>query len=165
MKKVVSLVLVVAVMLSSVGLVACGGGEGVTPPPPSGEAAPPAEEAAPPPSEEEPTPPPAEGLSWNDMPVYSGAKQVTKGTWTIPPAEGEWSKVEWRYYETGDSVSTVVAFYKSQMPGKGWQEMAWMEMEGVSWGYYSKNDEQDEAMVWTGSDDGKTFIALMRATQ
>ena len=160
MKKVVSLVLVVAIMLSSVGLVACGGGEeGVTPPPPAEG------ETAPPPSEEKPTPPPAEGLSWNDMPVYSGAKQVTKGTWTIPPAEGEWSKVEWRYYEAGDSVSTVVAFYKSQMPGKGWQEMAWMEMEGVSWGYYSKNDEQDEAMVWTGSDDGKTFIALMRATQ
>ena len=158
MKKVVSLVLVVAIMLSSVGLVACGGGGGATPPPPSeGEAAPP--------SEEEPTPTPAEGLSWNDMPVYSGAKQVTKGSWTVPPAEGEWSKVEWRYYETGDSVSEVVAFYKSQMPGKGWQEMAWMEMPEVSWGYYGKNDEQDGAMVWTGSDDGKTFIALMRASK
>jgi len=159
LKKVVSLVLVVAVMLSSVGLVACGGGEGVTPPPPSEG------ETAPPPSEEEAPPPSGGAVTWNDVPIYSGAKQVTKGSWTIPPEEGEWSKVEWRYYETGDSVSTVVAFYKSQMPGKGWQELVWMEMEEVSWGYYGKNDEQDGAMVWTGSDEGKTFIAIMRATK
>lgn len=159
MKKVISLVLVVVMMLGCVGLVACGGEEGVTTPPP--------EEAAPPPPEEEapPPPPPAGGLTWNDMPVYPGVNQVQKGAWSIPPEEGEWSRVEWRYYETGDSVSTVVAFYKSQMPGNGWEETFWMEMDEMRWGYYSKNNEQDAAMVWVGSDEGKTFVALMRATE
>jgi len=143
LKKVISLVTVVAMMLGSVGLVACGGEEVVTTPPP----------------------PPAGGLTWNDMPVYPGVNQVQKGAWSIPPEEGEWSRVEWRYYETGDSVSTVAAFYKSQMPGKGWEETFWMEMDEMRWGYYSKNNEQDAAMVWVGSDEGKTFIALMRATE
>ena len=149
MKKAISLLLVL--MLGCVGLVACGGGEGS-----SGGAAPP---------EEEGTPPSGGGFTWNDMPVYPGANQVQKGSWSIPPAEGDYSKVEWRYYETGDSMSTVASYYRSQMPAEGWQEMGWMEMEDVSWGYYSKNNEQDGAMIWVGSDEGETFISLMRATQ
>jgi hypothetical protein len=40
--------------------------------------------------------------------------------------------VEWRYYETGDSVSTVAAFYRTEMPKKGWQEVGWMETEEMS---------------------------------
>ena len=143
-------------MLGCIGLVACGGGEsGTTPPPSNGEATPPSNGGTIPPS--------GGGLTWNDMPVYSGANQVQKGSWSIPPEEGEWSKVEWHYYETGDSVSAVASFYKSQMPTKGWQETMWMEMEEMSWGYYSKNNEQDGAMVWVGSDEGGTFLALMRA--
>lgn len=161
MKKLISLVLVLVMMLGCVGLVACGGGEeDVTAPPPSE-----VEVTAPPPSEEKPTPPPGGVLTWSDMPIYSGAKQVQKGSWSIPPAEGEWSKVEWRYYETGDSVDKVAAFYKSRMPGKGWEEMGWMEMQEMNWGIYNKNNEQDAAMVWIGSDDGKTALALMRATK
>ena len=104
-------------------------------------------------------------MTWNDIPLYSGAEQVQKGSWAIPPEQGEWAKVEWRYYETGDSVDDVAAFYKSQMPGQGWQEVVWMEAEGVVWGYYSKNDEADGAMFWCGSEEGETFFALMRATQ
>jgi len=156
LKKVISLALVLVLLLGCIGLAACGGGEEGTPPP-NGEATPPSNGGAAPPS--------GGGLTWNDMPVYSGAKQVQKGSWSIPPEQGEWSKMEWRYYETGDSSSKAASFYKSQMPGEGWQEMAWMEVEEVSWGYYSKNDEQDGAMVWVGSDEGKTSIALMRATQ
>jgi len=160
LKKVISVALALVLMLGCVGLVACGGGggEGGTAPPPSngGVTAP---------SEGEATPPSGGGLTWNDMPVYSGAKQVQKGSWSIPSEEGEWSKMEWRYYETKDSVSKVTSFYKSQMPGKGWQETTWMEIEEMSWGYYSKNNEQDGAIVSIGFDEGKTFIALMRATQ
>jgi len=158
LKKVISLVLVVVMMLGCIGLVACGGGEEVGPPP--------TEEEAPPPSEEEPTPPPpGVGLTWGDMPVYPGANQVQKVTWSIPPAEGDFLRIEWRYYETRDSVSAVATFYKSQMPGKGWEETFWMEMDEMRWGYYAKNNEQDGAMVWVGFDEGKTFIALMRATE
>lgn len=54
MKKVISLVLVVVMMLGCIGFVACGGGEGETTPPPSnGETVPP--------SNGETTPPPGDG--------------------------------------------------------------------------------------------------------
>ena len=156
MKKVISLVLVVVMMLGCIGLVACGGGEEVGQPPTEEEEAPPTEEEA---------PPSGVGLTWADMPVYPGANQVTQATWSIPQEEGDFSKIEWRYYETGDSVSTVTDFYKSEMPGKGWEETFWMETDEMRWGYYAKNNEQDGAMVWVGFDEGKTFIALMRATE
>lgn len=162
MKRAISLALVLIMMLSCIGLVACGGGEEevTTPSPPSEPATTPTTTPT-----EEPTPPASSGLTWNDMPVYSGAGQVQKGSWAIPPAEGEWSKVEWRYYETGGSVSQVGAFYKSQMPGNGWQETMWMETTEMTWGFYNKNNEQDAAMVWIGSEEGKTFFALMRASE
>ncbi len=157
MKKVIPLVLVVVMMLGGIGLVACGGEE-VGPPPTE-------EEEAPPPTEEEAPPPSEVGLTWNDMPVYPGANRIQEMTWTIPSEEGEWTKIEWRYYETGAIISTVTDFYKSQMPGKGWEETFWMEMEEMQWGYYSKNNEQDVAWVWIGSEEGKTVISLMRATE
>jgi len=50
------------------------------------------------------------------MPVYSGTKQVEKGSWSIPAEEREWSKVEWRYYEAKDSVKAVTTFCRAQMP-------------------------------------------------
>jgi hypothetical protein len=158
LKKVISLVLVVVMMLGCIGFVACGGGDGGTTPPSNGETAPP--------SNGETTLPPTTGsVTWNDMPVYPGANQIEEMTWTIPSEDEEWSKAEWRYYETSASVSEVAAFYKSGMPGKGWQEPAWMDMVEMQWGYYSKNNEQDVAMVWISSEEGKTGFALMRATQ
>ncbi len=156
MKKVISLVLVVVMMLGCIGLVACGGGDAETAPPSNGETVPP--------SNGEPTPS-EDGLTWNDMPVYPGANRIQEMTWTIPSEEGEWTQLEWRYYETGASISTVTDFYKSQMPGNGWEEMFWMEMEEMQWGYYSKNNEQDVAWVWIGSEEGETVISLMRATE
>jgi hypothetical protein len=97
------------------------------------------------------------------MPVYAGAKQVQKGAWAIPPTEGDYSEFEWRYYEVGDDVSTVANYYRSQMPGKGWTEMASMEVPDMLWSMYSKNNEQDVAAVWVSSDEGKNFLALWRA--
>lgn len=40
-----------------------------------------------------------------------------------------------------------------------------MEMQEMSMGYYTKNNEQDAAVVCVGSDEGKTVIGLMRATE
>lgn len=104
-------------------------------------------------------------LTWNDMPVYSGADQVQKGSWTIPPAEGDYSRMEWRYYETGDSLEKVSAYYKAQMPKQGWQEMGWMEVQNMNWGMYNKNDENDAAMIWMSSEDNQTIIAMWRASR
>ena len=159
MKKLISCVLMIVLALGSIGLAACGseGEEGETTPPASnGEATSPAEEEA---------PPPAGSLSWSDIPAYSGASQVQKGGWAVPPAQGEWSKVEWRYYESGDSADRVASFYRGRMPDQGWDEMMWMEAEGVAWAYYTRNGERDGAMFWVTSDENKTIFALMRATQ
>lgn len=105
------------------------------------------------------------GLTWNDMPIYGGADQIQKGSWSIPADEGDYSKVEWRYYETGDSIEDVVDFYKDKMPDNGWQEMMWMDVMEAAWGFYTKNNEKDGAYVWMMEDEGNTVIALMRATE
>lgn len=135
MKKVILLALVLVTVLGLGGLAACKGG---------------GNEAK---------------ETWGDIPLYPGAKQAQKGSWEIPPEQGEWAEVEWRYYETDDSADDVAAFYQSQMPNQGWEEILWMEAEGIAWGYYSKNDEKDGAMFWCGSEEGRTFFALMRASQ
>ena len=103
---------------------------------------------------------------WADMPVYPGANQIQKGSWAVPPADdSEYAKFEWRYYETTASVGEVSGFYDAKMSSNGWETMAWMEMGEVNWGMYNKNSENDAAMVWISSDEGKTVIAMWRATR
>lgn len=161
MKKGISLLLVVVLVLGCVGLFACGDKESETTQEPSQTSSTPST-----PSPTETTPSPAGGLTWNDMPVYSGANQIQKGSWAIPPAEGDYSKFEWRYYETKDNLDNVAAFYKGQMSVKGWGEEMWMEAsQQMYWGMYTKNGEKDAAMVWGSFQDGKTVIAMWRATK
>ena len=102
---------------------------------------------------------------WNDLAVYPGAKQVQKGGWAIPEVEEKWGNVDWSYYQSGDSVSEVSAFYKDHMSAGGWETTGWFDMFGMAYGNFSKNNGSDGAMVWVGSADGKTGIALMRASQ
>jgi hypothetical protein len=99
------------------------------------------------------------------MPVYAGAGQIQKGSWSIPPAEGDYAKFEWRYYESSASLDQVSAFYKSEMPAKGWAEQGWMEVQEMHWGMYNKNNENDAAMVWVTNQEGKTVIAMWRASK
>jgi len=156
LRRIISLLLVMVVLVTCVGLVACGSKESEETQTSTSNST----------SSTTPTTTPSgSGLSWNDMPIYSGAGQVQKGTWSIPPAEGDYSKFEWRYYETNDSLEKVAAFYRSQMPAKGWKEMGWMEVQGMSWGMYNKNNENDAAMIWVSSQDNKTVIAMWRATK
>ena len=155
MRKTISLLLVIVLSLSCISFTACGGG---------GE-----KETASAPSNEQTDSSTSGGdLSWNDILIYSGAKQVQKGSWSIPPAEGDWSKVEWRYYSMEDdlnNVAMVSLFYKMEMPKSGWQKIRQTEVQGTFWGYYSKNNEQDGAIVWVGSDEGETVFAIMRAAK
>ena len=152
LKKVIFLLFTGLLMIASSGLAACGStpstgttGGTATPTPTSGGS--------------------SSGISWNDVPSYSGANQIQKGNWSIPPAQGEWVKLEWRYYETGDDVSKVADFYRSAMSDNGWEETAWTEIQNFYWGYFTKNDEQDGAMFWAGTEEGSTKFALMRATK
>ena len=159
MKRVVILLVAMVTLVGCIGFVACGGEEGG------------AEETETQTQTSSSTPSSASetssggGFTWSDMPVYSGASQIQNVRWKIPPAEEEWAKIEWRYYETGDSVSEVASFYKSQMVAKGWKQTVWMDMQGANLGYYVKNNAQDGATVWIGSQEDKTGIALMRASK
>jgi len=111
--------------------------------------------------------PPAGEIAWDDIPLYATAEQVQKGSWAIPQDQGDLSQVEWRYYELDGSheVVEVTRFYEMEMPKNGWQEMHWVEVDEMSWGLYSKNNEEDVAMVWIGNQEGKTVIALMRGAK
>ena len=164
MNKAIALVFVVVVVVSCVGLVGCGsvGGGKAAAPPAQGEEEAPAE------SEEEEATPWVVDLKWGDIPVYATAEQTQKGGWAIPPAEGDWSSVEWRYYRMPDelnSVEEVGRFYKNEMPKNGWQETMWLEVEDMTMSYHSKNGRSDGAVVWIGSEEGHTVFALMRASQ
>ena len=164
MNKAIALLFVVVAAASCAGLAGCGSTRG-------GEtAAPPAqeEEAAPAESEEEEAMPGVVNLKWGDIPVFATAEQTQKGGWAIPPAEGDWSSVEWRYYRMPDEMNSVVEvgrFYKNEMPKNGWQETMWLEVEDMIMSYYNKNGERDGAAVWIGSEEGHTVFALMRASQ
>lgn len=105
------------------------------------------------------------GVTWNDMVTYPGAMQIQKGGWAIPSQEGEWSEFEWRYYESGNNIEEVASYYRSNMPGKGWQEQAWMDMQQVFWLMYTKNNEDDGAYIWGMTEDNKTIIAAWRGTK
>jgi hypothetical protein len=160
MKRVLSLVLVTVMLLGCIGLVACGGNdndgtESTTQPASSKTTA----------AASKTTVSSSGGLTWNDMPVYSGAKQVQKGSWAIPSNDGDYSKVEWRYYEVGKSAADVISYYKSKMPDNGWTQTAWMEMGTMSYGMYTKNSEKDAAMIWVMEQDGKTILSMMRAAK
>ena len=164
MRKGISLAFIFMLILACVGIAACSGG-GSDAPTPAASTTPSSSETN---GQVEPvaTPAPAEsGFSWNDIPVYGGATQLQEINWAIPPAEGEYSQVEWRYYETNDSPASVSAFYKSSMPGKGWGDhVGWMEMPELTMGVYSKNNENDSAIIWIAEEEGKTTFALMRAS-
>ena len=62
---------------------------------------------------------------WSDIPLYSGARQV-QGDWTsiADTITGSTAgmKWEWHFHQINDSdVASAISFYKSSMPGAGWQ--------------------------------------------
>lgn len=162
LKKLIYLTLALILVIGTIGLVACGGNGDETD---NGTDTVPADET---PASSEPAESSSEGgVTWSDIPIYSGADQIQQASWgmAIPADESGWSDVAWRYYETSDSASDVIDFYKDEMPDNGWDEMSWMEAGGYAVGYYVKNNEQDGAMFWCGEEDGKTVFALMRSAQ
>jgi hypothetical protein len=105
------------------------------------------------------------GFTWNDVPVYQGAKQVHRGDLAeTMPQQADYSRVEWRYYETGSDQEDVALFYHSNMPGNGWEQIIWMDAGDTTIGTYVKNDEKDAAMVTIGVDNSKTYFGLVRTS-
>lgn len=134
------------------------------------------------------------GINWNDIPVYPGAELLITRNWTVLPPEEPWSVVEWRYYLAADKHSSgeVASFYEAEMLANGWQDISGLgltEIEDIlwdyhekinlyippniagrlgSWGYYTKNNEEDWAAVWTGINNeweiaDKIYIVIMKA--
>jgi len=106
-------------------------------------------------------------IDWSDIPMMAGSSEIKKGNWSIPPVnESDYSKMAWRYYDVYTPASDMAKFYRAQMPSKGWDEISWMDTPQMSWGLFSKNNENDAAMVWISTgDDGKTVIAVWRAAK
>ena len=91
-----------------------------------------------------------------DVPIYPGAKKVRQGSRNLPvpfaagegPEVGEFTDIEWTWYNTGDAMDKVTEFYKSQMPDNGWDEQGWSETSsgGIAWGTYTRDD--GDAVAW-----------------
>ncbi len=107
------------------------------------------------------TTPSAGGLAWPDIPIYPSLRQIQKASQPLP--QTGYAKADFRFYETNDSLEKVVAFYKGQMPAKGWGETPWTDTPQFSMGMYTKNSEEHLAWVWVFSGGGKTELILGRA--
>ena len=104
-------------------------------------------------------------FTWNDMPVYGGADQIQEFNMSFAPDDSEYSRWEWRYYESNADIDDVIDFYKDKMGDNGWNEQMWMDVVEVAYGVYEKNNENDAAMVWIAADEGDTLIGLWRASK
>jgi len=159
------LLLVMASLLASVGLVACGPKDsGATQAPTSTSTSTPSATSAPSATTPTQSTPSVGGSALPDVPLYPGMRQVQKVSQQFPVTAG-YGKADVRAYETNDGIEKVVDFYKSQMPAKGWVESQWLDTPQFKNGAYSKNSEADIAVIWIVSGDGKTEVILMRGTR
>jgi hypothetical protein len=151
LRKVISLLLVLVIMLGCIGLVACGGEEESGTTPTNGEPTAPAEKE---------TPSSGGGFTWDDMPVYPGAT-TDEGTWTSVTKDN--AHFESHLYETNDSLSAVADFYKSEMPKNGWNQQGWAQVGAENAvGVFVKNNEQDTANVNLKKEGDRVLILLQR---
>ncbi len=161
MKRLMVLMLVLMLALGCVSIAACGGGGDDE----TGQATGGGTEV----TQGQETPEKTGGTSvsgeftWSDIPVYPGAGE--EETFSMAAAggqTGDFERIEWRYYSTGDNVSKVADFYKSKMPGNGWSEVMAMEMNEVWYGYWEKNDSKTGAYIGVAEDDGESMIWMWR---
>ena len=105
----------------------------------------------------------AKDFNWDDIPVYPGAIDMEEFSMSFPGAQtGDYEKIEWRYYATGDSLDDVSSFYADSMPGNGWDETATMNMGDAFWSYWSKDNGDTGAYIAVVNDDGETNIMMWK---
>jgi hypothetical protein len=151
LKKVISLTLVLVMMLTCIGLVACSKEKkGRTSPPPSGNGA-------------QST---LEGFTWDDVPIYPGAT-TDKGRWFSEIHDDVLVPVisESRSYETNDNLKAVADFYKAEMPKNGWDQLGWtQEGKGTEVGEFTKKDDQGYMSVRLKDLEDEVLIFLHRSS-
>ncbi len=168
MKRITLLILAAFITISIFTLTACGGGNNETSAAPAASTTPAVSTSTATQSATDmPTTQAAGNVDWSDMPSYPGAVQVKMGEWAVPDSEqANYTKFEWRYYESSDAAADVMAYLKDKMPGLGWTEDAYMPIAGSYWGLYLKNDKKDGAVIWVSSKYGaKAVIAMMRGVK
>ena len=162
MKKLISLILMLVLMASCVTMVACGGGDdnGDLPGFPTGESSP---DTHPSPADTAGT---SGGFTWDDVPVYPGADREEEFSMSMGGGGeyGDFERIEWRYYSTGDGIDEVSDFYQDKMPGKGWTEVMAMDMGEMWMGYWEKDNGNTGAYVGVTEDDGDTMFWMWRGT-
>ena len=105
-------------------------------------------------------------FTWNDMPVYPHADQVTELSMMFPPTGGEdYTEMEQHYYETSKDLDDVVDWYKSEMPKEDWKEIGRFGSPEMTWVMYNKNNENDFAATMFAVDESGTVMVLVRASR
>ena len=104
----------------------------------------------------------AVALTWEQIPVYPGASLEEEFTITDNP---QYELFERRLYKTQEAPKKVYAFYRDQMPKKGWKSFGHYEMEGLfesTWGTKDKN-----ILCWVKTKEtrlgGSTDIDIRKA--
>lgn len=119
----------------------------------------------------------AGGDAFEDVPVPSGADEVSSGEWSgsIPgavPGIGAdpetFTSVEFKEYEVDASPSDVINFYRDNL--SGWnEEMALSTGSGDEeggFGVWTRDDGQKALWITAGTSDGATdLIVLVGATE
>ena len=162
MKKFISIILMLVLMASCVTMVACGGGDddGDLPGFPTADSSP---DARPSPADTAGT---SGDFTWDDIPVYPGADREEEFSMSMGGGGeyGDFERIEYRYYSTGDDPDEVGDFYKDKMPDKGWTEVMIMDMGEVSFGYWEKDGGDTGAYIGAAEDDGDTMLWMWRGT-
>jgi hypothetical protein len=160
MKKFVSLMLVLALLLSSVGLVACGS---------NGDEKDVAEgNGQPTPADTSPGESASGDLPWDDIPVYPGSSLETSG-----PGPVQWQECKACQnltYVTEDSPEDVCDFYKDKMSAQGWDKLLFQAYpEGACTGTWM-TDMGDTSgprvlmSIGKRASDKKTFASIILGT-
>lgn len=106
------------------------------------------------------------GIVW-DLPLVAGPTIVQDVNWPVPEMPGTWSNREERYYIYYSPPHVLAHFYRDQaLPDDGWNQVMYTETVEEKFGYWTKNNESDGAMVWAMAGDGReTYLVLIRAVK
>ena len=107
--------------------------------------------------------PPSAGFSWDDIPIYPGASQITEEVALPFPAEStDFELTEIRGYETDDPPEKVADFYLAEMPKKGWEKIVHMPMGESYMSVWQKGNGKLGTTIAIGKrEDGKTHIGII----
>jgi hypothetical protein len=149
MRKLLALTLTTALVLSSVWLLACGGGGEKQ----AGEE-PESQETMLAEKEQGDTGGEVKDAGWKDIPIYSGAErfenEMTERMSAAMSARSEGGSSKVQFYKSSDDFDKIVKYYKSHMSRKGWKLVTDQEEE-EGWG-----------SMWQKGDDILVNVSVIR---